>query len=114
MPKIIEGKLLAYSEQGTEGCVWCIDEADKDGYDGLHKVESGNLLKVFTDATKSNILWQGIVALEYDRLQTGNYLNPDFILQDIFGVSVRGLQKNLSPHEWANMFFDEKFAELHK
>lgn len=38
----IEGYLLAFSEQGTEGSHWSLQESKNCGYEGLHVLKEGS------------------------------------------------------------------------
>lgn len=113
MPEI-KGLLEAFFETGTEGVIWSVyDEAkiDADGkrsYEGLHPLKKGDILKVFADVARSEVLWEGVVDLETERNYHPYPLNPQYGQQAVLGMWVHGLQRDLEPETWARMFFEEK------
>ena len=111
---VIHGRLEAFWETGTEGVIWSIYEDGKTGYDGLNTVESGDLLTVFNDASKKQVLWQGEVNLEYEQNYRPYPMNPAYGQQEVLGYWVHGLQDGMPPETWARMFFEEKPATLVK
>lgn len=110
----IHGQLFAWFETGTEGIYWAVVDDEKKGYDGLHVLENGNVLTVFNKENKKKILFQGTIALEYDRLRRALQYNPEYFQQCVLGYWVHGLQKDVDPEKWAHMFFDEHRAVLKK
>lgn len=58
------------------------------------------------------ILWEGVIDLEYKRCYQPYPLNPQYGQQTIFGYWIRGLQKSLDSEVLAKMFFDNLKAEF--
>lgn len=110
--EVLSGKLDAFYETGTEGVIWSFDEDGKYGYDGLHCLEKGDIIKVFNDASRKQVIFEGVIDLEYASRRRAFLLNPQYSGQEVFGYWVRGLQKGVDPETWARMFFDGKPAQL--
>jgi len=113
-PVEVEGVLEAFFETGTEGIVWSVVKGGDFKYENLFTLENGDLLTVFNDASKKDVLWQGEVKLEYENKKRPHPLNPEYKKQEVFGRWVNGLQENADPEKWAQMFLDEKPAKLIK
>lgn len=99
----IKGVAHAFCETGTEGVIWSLqDEKYISGgqwsYDGLNCLEDGDFLKVFNDAARKDVLWEGEIKLKYPGTLEYN----------------RGIQDGVDERNWAKMFFDEKPAMLIK
>ena len=96
----IKGELELFYEQGMSHILWAVyDDKFKgaDGarsYDGLCVLERGDLLTVFNDEARTDILWQGKI---------------DFVRETQLGA---GMQQNIIRKEWIDMFADERPAEL--
>jgi hypothetical protein len=102
----IEGKLEAFSEQGSEGTHWAIYDNQKekgDGYHRLHMVDQGDRLLVFKG---NRIYWEGTVKWQKLTHPAQTYLAR-------YGT-VHGLQEGMHPEKWAKMFFDGMDAMLVK
>jgi hypothetical protein len=102
----IKGTLFLYSETGTEGGYWAIQDEnfikppsddwphEQWSYDGLFCLEDGDRLKIFNpDGT---IRWEGEIELKHRK-----------------GEKLAG-QVGVSPHDWAVPFFKEYHGELTK
>ena len=57
--KLIHGALDAFAETGTEGVIWSVHEYGKAGYEGLHCLQDGDELTVYTKVTNGDIEWEG-------------------------------------------------------
>lgn len=105
--RILKGKLELFFEQGMEHVAWTFYEDGQQGYDGLHVIEKGDVLRVFNDAARTELVWQGTIDLEYD-----SHKNAGGI-QRLAGVgTVHGIQKGVNAEEWGKLFADEKPAVL--
>lgn len=93
---IIQGVLDPFCETGTEGIVWSLLEDGKKGYDSLNCLEEGDLLKVFNDAARKELLWEGEIKLKYPPATRFN----------------RGVQEGVNEDAWTRLFFDAKPATL--
>lgn len=95
---IIYGRTDDFCETGTEGIVWSVYEDGKKGYDGLHCLEDGDMLKVFNDAARKQVVWEGEISLKYPPSMMFNH----------------GVQDGMNEQIWARMFIDHKPATLIK
>lgn len=98
---VVEGLLHAFCEQGMTHSVWTVyDEKCEraDGarsHDGLVTLEKGDMLTVFNDASKKQVLWQG--EIDFDRTT----------------LNGAGIQKGFEEQgDWIRMFMREYPAEL--
>ena len=111
-PTIIRGTLHLYSETGTEGGYWAIqDEKFIDpptdawphehwDYDGLHPLEDGDHLKIL--APDGSIYWEGYVRLKQHSVFT----------EEVFGLWIHADQSGLERKFWATPFFKNFKGEL--
>jgi hypothetical protein len=109
----LQGKLDAFWETGTEGIHWSFCEDGKPGYSGLHSLADGDIVRVFNDAARKVVIWEGTIKLENQSHWEPFFCNPPHGQQQILGCWVHGLQegeKNIE--DWARMFLDGKPAEL--
>lgn len=74
----------------------------------------GGLLTVFNTVAKGEELWQGTIALEFDRNKEPLLFNPNVERQAALGMVVHGFQNNVDPEEWAAMFLIGYPARLEK
>lgn len=103
--KGIKGILEPFCETGTEGIVWSLQDEkhiSADGkqwsYDGLNCLNDGDFLKVFNDAARKKVVWQGEIKLKHPPATRYN----------------RGIQEGVNEDAWAQMFFDAKPGVLYK
>ncbi|MEZ0225833.1 MAG: hypothetical protein ACAH83_14860 [Alphaproteobacteria bacterium] len=99
----IRGVTHAFCETGTEGVIWSLQDEKhisngQWSYAGLNCLEDGDFLKVFNDAARKDVLWEGEIKLKYPGTLEYN----------------RGIQDGVDERNWAKMFFDEKPAMLIK
>jgi hypothetical protein len=112
--------LDAYWAQETEGIIWAVyDHAHdtQDGhrqYSGLMLVENGDHLRVFNDASKSKVIWEGDVSLNHERGRVSHPFFQHVVSQRIDGDSVHGIPDNTDPQTWYRLFREEKPCELIK
>jgi len=109
--RVLKGRLEIFSEQGSEGSHWSFYEDGKTGYDGLHALEKGDVLRVFNDAARNELLWQGEVDFDYTSEKQRRPFIGDVQWLDKVGT-VHGLQKGVDKDVWADMFLAEKPAVL--
>lgn len=107
---MIKGKLDPFFETGTEGIIWSLIEPDK-GYEGLHPLKNGDILKVF-EKDSEIVRWEGKIHLEYQRRLRPIPINPQYKAQEVFGMWCHGFQNTLEPEIWAKLFFDGCDAQL--
>ena len=106
----IDAHLEAFYETGTEGIIWSV-YIENQGYDGLYGLENGDELTVYT-SDRREIIWKGIINLEFERLYQPYPTNPQYGQQLIFNRWVHGFQVGLDPYIWAKWFFSELPAAL--
>lgn len=103
-PKGIKGILEPFCETGTEGIIWSLQDVKhispngQWSYDGLNCLEDGDFLKVFNDAARRKVLWQGVIKMKHPPATEFN----------------RGIQDGVNEQEWAKMFFDAKPGLLYR
>jgi hypothetical protein len=101
-PVVLQGTLEAFNEQGTEGTIWSFNEdlaVRVNSYEGLHGLKKGDFLRVFNDASKKEVIFEGKINLVYTYKNKKTRFN-------------HGYQKGVDPAVWARMFYQEKPAEL--
>lgn len=111
-PKIIRGVLHLWSETGTEGGHWALQDerfitpATKEwphehwSYDGLIPLENGDHLKIL--APDGSVYWEGVVSLKHYPVFT----------EDAGGLWIHADQNGLDRQFWALPFFKGYKAEL--
>ncbi|MDP2207096.1 MAG: hypothetical protein Q8K65_12415 [Alphaproteobacteria bacterium] len=109
--RVLKGRLEIFSEQGSEGSHWSFYEDGKTGYDGLHALEKGDVLRIFNDAARTELLWQGEVDFDHNSEKQHRPLIGEVQWLDKVGT-VHGLQKGVDKDVWADMFLAEKPAVL--
>ena len=57
--KTIFGSLEPFCETGTEGVIWAVYEYGKSGYDGLHCLDDGDRLTVYSEVRDGDVEWHG-------------------------------------------------------
>lgn len=112
---VIKGKLHFWSETGTEGGYWAIQnekyikkvlksEINPTGeewdYEGLHILEDGEELIIFKP--DNSVYWEGIIDLN----------TFDVFTEDANGLWIHNDQKNVMRDFWALPFFKEYKGEL--
>lgn len=102
--KVIEGTLGLYAETGSEGYCWVIVDSDPASppahlEDVFYILKKGDLLTVFNRGSDTT-MWQGTVDLDY------SINTDDRGDQWVMGYNVAGLQKNVPPDQWADMFMN--------
>ncbi|PWU00810.1 MAG: hypothetical protein C5B52_08305 [Bacteroidetes bacterium] len=101
---VIKGKLEPFWETGTEGVIWCATDETKEGYDSLCILHDGDHLTIYND-DRSEILWSGIIDLNWKTRFRQFPTNPNYGQQEVLGFWVHGLQEGLDPEQWGKWFF---------
>ena len=98
---VVEGQLEAFCEQGMTHSIWAVYDTTyerPDGQrsmDGLIALEKGDMLTVFNDASRKEVLWQGEIEFDHTTLNGA------------------GIQKGFEEQgDWIRMFMREYPAEL--
>lgn len=107
----VSGILEPFSEQGTEGIVWCLydpahNTADgKRQYAGLSSIESGDLLRIFTDESRQAVAWEGTVRYEHDSHKDALPLTGgQMMVQRVRDCTVHGLPEGVDAEQWFDYF----------
>ncbi len=111
-PTVYHGRLEPFSDQSTEGTWWCLHDPAKPGYGGLHTIESGDLLTVFSDAGRTGILWEGVVEFDHTSHRAPLPLAPSILVQRIGEETVHGIPADIAPDKWLAMFRQHKPCTL--
>jgi hypothetical protein len=120
----IKGTLFLYSETGTEGGYWAIQDERfiqpptedwphaRWSYDGLHALNDGDYLKIFhPDGT---LLWEGEIKLKKHPVFTEAVDIHDESANVNLGLWIHADQIGMSRHDWAYPFMKEYKGELTK
>jgi len=109
---IIRGKLHLWSETGTEGGYWALQDErfieppteewphERWDYDGLQVLKDGDHLRIF--APDGSIYWEGYVSLRQHSAFT----------EDAEGFWIHADQNGLDRKFWALPFFKEYNGEI--
>lgn len=98
----LRGTLHFFSETGTEGGYWAFQTKKSPAYDGLHVLENGDMLTIFSKEKPKKVIWSGIIALRTHKLFT----------RDASGHWIHADQEGIDRDIWARWFFDEHPAKL--
>ncbi len=105
----IKGLLFFHSETGTEGGYWTIQDSkyiSEDGkqwsYDGMHILENGDVLTIFSQTNPQKIIWTGEIHL----LQFAPFT------AEVFGFWTHGYQIGVEMEAWAKYFFENYPASV--
>ena len=107
---MIKGVCHFFSETGTEGGHWAFHDESKSGpdgkwlYEGLHILEDGDHLTIFSKENPAEELWSGVISL---------------IRYDVFREHARGFwihadQIGIPREQWALWFLNEHPGTLRK
>ena len=111
----LEGILHFWSETGTEGGYWALQDQkfilpptkdwphERWSYDGLHVLEDGNLLTIFSK-DHGGVVWSGIIKLKTYQVFT----------ESSHGMWIHSDQEGIKREEWSKWFFEEYPAKLVK
>lgn len=119
MTEVIKGIIFPFAETGTEGIIWSLQDEkyiSEDGkrwqYDGLNPLQDGDHLTVLND--DGSVFWEGTIKLEYKRNYQPYPMNPSHGQQAVGGCWVHGLQEDVEPEQWLNMFAEQRKAVLRR
>lgn len=103
----LKGVCHFYSETGTEGGLWAFQDSDYMSpqgwsYEGLHILENGDRLTIFSPDNPARIVWSGVISLRPHPLFT----------ESVFGCWIHADQEGVDRETWATYFFEEYPAEL--
>lgn len=122
----MKGVCFLYSETGTEGGFWAMQEdgyETKEGdwsYEGLRCLKEGDEFTVFGD--DGRVLWNGIIhqdtetgAIHHHVLRNGKVVcDRNWKQQVVGGMWVHWIQKGMDPDAWGAFFFKEKRCLLRR
>ena len=120
MMKERKGVCFLFSETGTEGGWWAMQEdgfVTEDGhwrYEGLQYLEDGDEFTVFAD--DGSVLWHGIIhrdsktgAVPRQAIRENRLVNDRTWKQQVVGgMWVHWVQKGMDPEAWGELFVGEK------
>ena len=120
MMKEMKGICFLFSETGTEGGWWEMQEDDavtedvEWSYEGLQYLEEGDDFTVF--AQDGSVLWHGIIhrnsktgRIPRQVIRKGKLLNDRTWKQQVVGgMWVHWIQKGMDPEAWGLLFIGEK------
>jgi hypothetical protein len=103
----VTGRGEAYFETGTEGVLWAVYDPNEKGYNGLYILKDGDELNIYDKNAPDNILWSGIIKLEYETYK--QVLNKKYNTQQqsVCGFWVHGLQEGVDGTTWGEYFLKE-------
>lgn len=109
-PLVILGQLNPFFETGTEGVVWSVVDDGLPGFDGLFPLSNGDRLIVY--GAEGEVVWEGTISLEYTSRQQPFPHDPSKSQQQVAGLWVNGLQRDVDPDTWAQWFIDRRPAAV--
>ena len=126
MMKEMKGVCLLFSETGTEGGWWAMQEdgyVAEDGhwlYEGLQYLEEGDDFTVFAD--DGSVLWHGIIrqddktgAIPHRVIRKGKVvIDKSWKQQVVGGMWVHWIQKGMDPEAWGELFEGKKRCLLRR
>src|SRR3989344_1541964 len=105
---MLRGVCFFHSETGTEGGYWAFQDGEhiispqKGSYEGLHILENGDRLTIFSPDNPTQVVWFGVISLRQ---------YPPFT-ENVFGYWIHADQEGVDREVWATYFFKEYPAEL--
>ncbi|HUO14044.1 MAG TPA: hypothetical protein VMX38_03585 [Verrucomicrobiae bacterium] len=120
MMKEMKGVCFLFTETGTEGGWWAIQEdgfVDEEGYwsyNGLRPLKNGDDFTVY--AEDGSVLWHGIIhqdsktgAIPHRVIRKGKVvIDNSWKQQVVSGFWVHWVQKGMDPEAWGDLFFGDK------
>lgn len=103
----IYGKPHAYFETGTEGVYWAVIEDNVSGYEGLHILENGDHLTIYSNNVEGQALFSDFINKDTVTGLQPRPFNPDFKQQVALGMWVHWIQEGYDPDKWAEFFINE-------
>lgn len=100
--KIVEGRLLGFSETGTEGAVWMIEANGRHGYDALEPICEGDQLTILDQLGAT--VWEGTISCDKKTGWRRYPSNPRFGQQCALGRWIHWVQRGFRPDDWAQFF----------
>ncbi len=114
IPQQFTGILHLFSETGTEGGYWAFQDErfitrdeearreDRWSYEGLHILEDGDNLTIFSKENPEDIVWNGEISLQK---------HPSFT-EHARGLFIHADQTDIDRDTWAEYFLGEHKAKL--
>jgi len=124
--KEMKGVCFLFTETGTEGGWWAMQEdgfVNEDGYwsyNGLRCLKNGDDFTVY--AEDGSVLWHGIIqqdtktgAIPHRVIRKGKVvIDNSWKQQVVSGFWVHWVQKGMDPEAWGDMFFGDKRCLLRR
>lgn len=106
--RLLEGKLEAFMETGTEGVIWSM--VDDEGV--VQHLSRGDHLVIFDD--KNDVFWKGDIDYDWKVGRQPYPFNPKLGQQAACGLWVHGIQQGFEPDAWAVLFLNKRRCLLTK
>ena len=112
----LRGTLHFWSETGTEGGHWAFQDKnfisppapdwphERWSYEGLHVLEDGDILVVYSKEDPAQVIWTGTIKLKV----------YEVFAESAFGMWIHTDQKGVDREIWTRWFFEEYPATLIK
>lgn len=115
----LTGHMTYYADQGVEAVVPAFHDESKTGWDGFTTFDDGDLLTVFNDAAHTNVVWQGVIEMDFS---VNKKPNPVYAAAGLTVLTqhappfltMNGIPKGIAPDLWGRILADEKPATLVK
>jgi hypothetical protein len=98
--KTVHGSLEPFLETGTEGVIWSVQEYGKNGYDGLHCLQDGDSLEIFSTVKDGEVEWEGEVKFSGKKIS------------EIDHTEVVRSTKHIDTEKWLYMSWDNRPAVI--
>lgn len=99
---MITGQLGMFFETGTEGVMWVVEEAGKQGYDALNYLDAGDQLRILTP--EGALVWEGTITPDFKTGYQPYPLNPTLGQPSALGYWIHWTQEGFEPDVWASFF----------
>ena len=112
--RAISGTAFLFTETGTEGGYWAVQENGKRGYEGLQILDDGDDLTVY--AKDGSVLWHGIIHQDTQMGRRPRQVIVDGQIVDsneweqqvVGGFWVHWVQAGMDPETWGKLFMGKK------
>lgn len=110
----LKGELFLWSETGTEGGYWAFRDKryifpptkdwphERWSYDGLHVLEDGDILTIYSKEDPAKVIWTGTIKLKPHQLFT----------EHASGMWIHADQEDIDRESWAEWFLEGYPASL--
>jgi len=115
----LTGQLTAYADMGVVATVPAFQDDSKAGWDGFITFDDGDLLSIFNDAARTQVLWEGVIEMDFDVNKKPNpvYATAGHMVLTQHAPpfnTMNGIPKGMDPDFWGKVLSEEKPATLVK